>query len=381
MTRRSRRGIALAALALIALSCRNKNQIDAPPAPHAAPAKEGFEFAAADRKLVFPNDFGAHPAFQTEWWYYTGNVRNESGRHFGYQLTFFRRSLRSASDGETRAASLASQAVYMGHFALTDTQGAKHYSFERYSRAADAVAGARAQPHAVWLDDWQVSTARDGVRHIRAADGGIEIDLRLRPTKGPLAHGNRGYSQKGSDPNRASHYYSFPRMRSQGSITILGNQWEVQGESWMDHEFTSSGLADNQIGWDWFSLQLDNGFDLMLFHLRTDTGDVDPYSSGTIMDPAGLSRTLRRDDFSIEPTAHWRSPHTHGDYPSRWTIAVPSADLEIEVTPVIADQELVHSFVYWEGSVRISGNARGKPVAGFGFAELTGYARSMAGSF
>ncbi len=374
------RTTALSTILALLSGCSSGEQTAAPVPPHAAPARDGFAFASADRGLSFPDDYGSHPEFQTEWWYYTGNVESDGGRHFGYQLTFFRRSLEPPGETAVRDVATAATDIYMGHLALSDSAAGEQRAFERFSRGADLLAGASSHPHSIWLDDWRVETSPDQNRHLVAADGDVSIDLILAPTKGPVPHGVAGYSQKGADPNRASHYYSFPRMRTTGSIAVQGITYQVGGASWMDHEFTSSGLADDQIGWDWFSIQLDDGVDLMLFHLRTADG-VDPYSSGSLISDQGAVTRLGRDDFAIEAHGEWTSPRTGARYPAAWRVTIPDRGIDLQLQPRIADQELALSFVYWEGAVAVSGTHDAVPVRGNGYAELTGYARSMKGTF
>ncbi len=377
------RALSLCRLALVAcalgVGC-TAEPADLPPPPHAADSRPGFVYASADRPLAFPGDYGPHPEYQTEWWYYTGNLRTADQRRFAYQLTFFRRSLVAPAERVERTAELASADIYMGHFALIDVAAAEHRLFERFSRGGGALAGARSRPHAVWLDDWKVS-ADGAARVLSAADDDVALQLTLLPTLGPILHGEGGYSRKGADPRQASHYYTFPRLDTRGTVEIGGSSHAVSGSSWMDHEFTSSGLGDEQIGWDWFSLQLSDGSALMLFHLRTRDGGIDAYSSGTWIGADGSQRHLKRDDFAIAVDGHWTSPHTGARYPAVWRIEIPSVGLTLDARPFVADQEVVASFVYWEGAVEVTGSSAGGPVEGVGFVELTGYASSMKGAF
>jgi predicted secreted hydrolase len=341
----------------------------------------GFSRAEPGYTFVFPSDFGPHPDYQTEWWYYTGNLDTADGRHIGYQLTFFRRALQPAAERQARASSWATEQIYMAHFALTDVAGRRFSSFERFSRGAAGLAGAQAAPFAVWLDDWSVSETSAGTRRLRAAHEGIAIDLTLELSKPAVLQGIDGYSQKGSDAGNASYYYSLSRMKSRGTVSVGGENMAVGGLSWMDHEWSTSALASNQVGWDWFALQLDDGSDIMLYHVRTDDGGIDPLSSGTLIAADGSSRRLDISEFSVNSDATWRSPHSGASYPARWQIAIPSAGLSLAIEPYTPDQELNLSFVYWEGAVRITGNVGGRAVAGHGYVELTGYASSMQGQF
>jgi predicted secreted hydrolase len=315
----------------------------------------------------------------TEWWYYTGNLDTVDGRHFGYQFTIFRSALVSPEDRQQRPSSWATDQVYMAHFAVTNVDTGRFHSFERFSRGAAGLAGAQASPYQVWLEDWRVEELEPGVYHLRAAQDDVAIDLRLSDLKGPILQGDRGYSQKGPEPGNASYYYSLTRLASSGTVRVGETAYKVDGLSWMDHEFSTSALGPELVGWDWFSIQLDNGSELMVFQLRREDGSTDPFSSGTTVDPDGNTTRLGHQDFTVIVNDTWRNPHSDATYPAQWTISVPSKDLILEVTPYLADQELDASFIYWEGAVRIVGEHAGSAVSGNGYVELTGYAHSMQG--
>jgi predicted secreted hydrolase len=357
----------------------------------AAPPTGTTAFARAEgvREFVFPGDHGSHDDFQTEWWYYTGNLTSDGGEHFGYQLTFFRRALIPPAERTVRTSAWATDQVYMAHFALTDVRGNRHYSFEKLARGAGGVAGAQADPFRVWLEDWSVTGElapvaqpyRAAPQVLRASAGEIAISLELGDSKGPVLQGERGYSRKGPEQGNASYYYSLTRIASEGSVEIAGRTYRVSGLSWMDHEFSTSALGAEQVGWDWFSIQLDNGSELMVFQLRRADGSVDQFSNGTLVAADGSTRSLGPGDFSLETTSTWRSPRTRGVYPAGWVLAVPSASLRLAITPYIPDQEMQVSYTYWEGAVRVEGEVEGQQVRGNGYVELTGYAGSMQGEF
>jgi predicted secreted hydrolase len=252
---------------------------------------------------------------------------------------------------------------------------------ERFSRGAAGLAGARAAPFAVWLEDWSIAETEGGDWQMRAAVEGLSLDLALRDTKGPILQGDEGYSRKGPEPGNASYYYSLTRLETAGSVQVAGETYEVDGLSWMDHEYSTSALSAGQVGWDWFSLQLDDGTELMVFQIRRDDGLIDPYSSGTLVAADGERRHLEQGDFDIVVERAWRSPHTGADYPAEWTISIPAAGLTLGLEPYLADQELNVSYAYWEGAVRVAGERDGRPVSGDGYIELTGYAGSMQGQF
>ena len=342
----------------------------------------GFPRANGPRPLVFPVDHGAHPDFQTEWWYYTGNLDAPGGQHFGFELTFFRRALQPPAERQARTSDWAAQQVYMAHFAITDASGGRYRAFERLERGAAGLAGAVGEPlYRVWLDDWSVEQIGSQDYHLQAAQEGVSIDLRLVDAKGPVLQGDRGYSQKGTDAGNASYYYSQTHLDSTGSVSLNGKDYPVTGLSWMDHEFSTSALAPQQIGWDWFALQLSNGYELMVYTVRNQDGSIDPFSSGTIIAPDGSTRHLAHSDFTITPGGSWRSPHSGAVYPDNWVIEIPGTGARLDVRPYLADQELNLSFTYWEGAVRITGSWAGAAITGSGYVELTGYAHTMQGQF
>ena len=342
------------------------------------------EFMRADgpRTLVFPRDHGAHEDFQTEWWYFTGNLSTAEGREFGFQLTFFRRGLLPLAQQLPRKSTWATDQVYLAHFALADVKGRRFQYFERFQRGAGGLAGAQGEPgFRVWLDDWRVEQTAERKYHLAAGEGDLRLELDLADVKGPVFQGDRGYSQKGDEPGNASYYISLTRLVSQGAVEVGGVRYAVSGLSWMDHEFSTSALSQGQVGWDWFSIQLQDGSELMTYTIRREDGGVDPYSSGTVILPDGSTRRLGANDFTIRAEDSWESPHSGGVYPSAWVIEVPSEGLVLRVRPRLADQELNVSFIYWEGAVRVEGEKEGVRIEGSGYVELTGYAQSLENTF
>lgn len=343
---------------------------------------QGFDRVTGPLEFSFPKDHGPHPGYQTEWWYYTGNLQTAEGQHFGYQLTFFRRALVPPAEVINTESAWRTSQVYFAHFAISDIAGNNFQYAERFSRGAAGLAGAKGEPaYSVWLEDWSVGQLEDGTYQLQAATDEFGLNLRLVDQKGPILQGDRGYSPKGSEPGNASAYVSQTRLEATGEVTLAGAQYPVNGWNWMDHEFSTSALAEGQVGWDWFSIQLDDGSELMLFTLRREDGTSDPFSAGTWIAPDGSTQALARDAFDIRPTSEWRSPHSGAVYPAGWQVSIPALDLELTIAPLMRDQELNLSFVYWEGAVAVDGQRGGNPVEGFGYVELTGYAKSMQGQF
>ncbi|HSD28914.1 MAG TPA: lipocalin-like domain-containing protein [Vicinamibacteria bacterium] len=347
----------------------------------AGPDASRFARVTEPRPFTLPRDHGPHFEYQTEWWYFTGNAVAAEGRRFGFQLTFFRRGLTPGPPPD--GAGLSSNQVYFAHFAITDVAGGRHVAAERFSRGAGGLAGASGEPFAVWLENWRAdSLKRDGgaVRlAARDEETGLSLDLELAATKPLVAHGNRGLSPKSDEQGNASYYVGYTRMTARGRLGVSGDA-SVEGEAWFDHEWSTSALGPGAVGWDWFSLQLDDGREVMLFQIRREGGSVEPVSGGTLVEREGRARRLRLEDVSVDALDHWTSPESGGRYPSLWRVRVPSAGLDLLVEPRLDDQEMRTSFVYWEGAVRVSGSS---PAAssGQGYVELTGYARSMQGVF
>ncbi len=342
----------------------------------------GFARALMPRPFAFPADHGPHEAYQTEWWYYTGNLTTAAGQHVGYQLTIFRRGLTPGLPG--RQSDLGTNQVYFAHLAFTDVAAGSHTAFERFSRGALGLAGASGDPYRAWLEDWRVeSLAADGSAvHLVARSGSQALDLDLRSTKPIVAHGDQGLSPKSATVGNASYYLSYTRLATTGRVTLAAGQTTtVTGDSWFDHEWSTTALGPGAIGWDWFSLQLSDGRELMWYQIRRQDGSLEPVSGGTRVAPDGSTERLALGDVTVEVLNHWRSSASGGVYPSRWHVSVPSAQLSVDIVPWLPDQENRVSFAYWEGAVRITGTSGSVAIAGNGFVEMTGYATSIAGRF
>lgn len=334
-----------------------------------------YQLALPGRSLSFPQDHYSHPEFKTEWWYYTGHLETESGKSYGYQVTFFRFGLRDRQREEKERPPLYTD-LYMAHFALSDKQGRKFLFRERSNRGLGGKAGAAAHRYLVWNEDWKVR-GNGGGHVIEIKDRDVALRLTLVPLKPPVLHGDRGLSQKDEGKGRASYYYSLTRLKTDGELEIAGTRDRVRGLSWMDHEFGTNQLGEDQVGWDWFSIQLDNKSEIMLYLMRRRDGSADPHSSGTLVRENGATRRLAPSDFRIEILERWKSPKSGGDYPMRWKVAVPAEGIELEIAPFFPEQELdtqkSTKVTYWEGAVRVGGSYRNRVVQGLGYVELTGY--------
>ena len=370
------RTVRIGIVTLAALSVHLASAFGADPAP------TPFQPATAGYRYEFPRDHGSHPTYRTEWWYYTGHLQSKSGRAFGFELTFFRRGV-PPDKIKTLPSKWSVKDLYLAHFAVTDITGKRFHFSEKFSREGLGKAGADESRLRVWIDDWRAEAATDaiGAHTLVAHDKTHTLTLTLQPAKPLVTHGAAGISRKGKEVGQASHYYSFTRLTTTGSLTIDGEQFEVTGLTWMDHEFGSSELGAEQVGWDWFSIQLEDNTELMLYRMRRKDGSSDQASSGTFVSPDGRTRHLEVTDFQIESTATWTSSESKATYPSRWKLTFPSLDLTLDVTPLVADQELRTSrstkVSYWEGAVAVTGTKHGKPIKGQGYVELTGYAERL----
>ncbi|QRN98543.1 carotenoid 1,2-hydratase [Archangium violaceum] len=364
---------------------------DVAPAPSARPTlkvaealgggeggETGYTRALEPREFHFPEDHGPHPGFRTEWWYWTGNLSTADGHDFGYQLTLFRSAL--APGDAPRESAWGTRHVYMGHLALSDIGSGRFHATERFTRDALGLAGARTEPFRVWLEDWSAEALADGALPMKltAQGDGVSLSLVLEAGKPPVLQGDRGLARKGAAPGNASYYYSLTRMPSRGQVTVDGRVHEVTGQSWMDREWSTRPLGENQVGWDWFALQLSDGGELMYYQLRQKDGSVDPFSAGMLIPARGEPVRISRDDVRLEVSDTWKSPRGGTVYPARWRLSIPSQRLELNITPALADQELPVSVRYWEGSVRLSGTHEGQPLQGRGYVELTGYGDTPA---
>ena len=350
---------------------------------------EEFQRALPGRIFSFPQDHFSHPEFKTEWWYYSGHLQSldSDKKSYGYQLTFFRNALKKETKDAKSKWSIRN--LYFAHLALTDELKKTFEYREKISRGSLGEAGASSyekdeKPFRVWIEDWLVEGKGPSLEHqlLRARNQDLGIEFLLTPERKPVIHGQNGISQKAEGDGYASHYYSITRLKTEGKIFLKKAEIPVRGMTWMDHEFGSSQLREYQEGWDWFSIQLDNGVDLMFYQIRHQDGKTDPYSSGTIIFPDGNHQHLPLKDFEIKFLDQWKSQKSGAIYPSKWRLKVPASRIELSLVPTVKDQELITQestrVTYWEGSVRVEGNYQGNPMKGMGYVELTGYAKPFS---
>ncbi len=339
-------------------------------------AQDTWREALPGYRFEFPRDHAAHPDYKIEWWYYTGNVETTAGRRFGYQVTFFRVG---ADRQPVNPSAWAVRDLYMAHVAISDPDGRRYRFDERLTRGGPGLSGAATDRYHVWNENWSARLDADGRHVIEAPGTRVGVELLLDEGKPPAINGIDGVSQKGAQAGNASHYYSLTRMPTRGTLTIDGERFDVSGESWMDREFGTSFLEPDQQGWDWLSLQLDDGRELMIYQLRRAEGSRDPRSSGTLTDAAGRATHLSSTDFTITPGRTHRA-RSGAVYPIEWRIHIPAQQLTVEVTTPLAEQEMLAAsagIAYWEGLVDVTGTSRGRTVRGRGYLEMTGYKGSM----
>ena len=334
---------------------------------------------------TFPKDHGPHPGFRSEWWYYTGNLVAGSGDRYGFQLTFFRSQI-SPGDADQNwprpSSAWRTRQIYAGHAAVSDLNQNEHQHAELVAREALGIAGTlhEASQAKVFIENWS-ATIKAESHLLIASTPEFSIELRLQSAKPPVLHGQAGYSRKGSTAERASCYYSLTRLISKGVLTVGGQTVEVEGLSWMDHEYSTAPLEAGIVGWDWFSLQFSDQTELMLYLLREESGQINAASSGTFIDPSGQAQHLTREDFSVTALKHWKSPRSEAVYPVAWRINILPLAMEVMIEANLNDQEMVTSastgVTYWEGSVSASGAIAKQPVKASGYVELTGYAEAL----
>ena len=325
------------------------------------------EIPQPDKDILLPQDHYDHPNFRNEWWYFTGNLKDKNQQEFGYQFTIFRfkndednsNSLWSASD------------IYLGHLAITDIANSEYLHKEIYFRKSDlGLAGSDKDNNKIWISNWMLEFDGNDV-HLSARQDEIILDLTLKSRSIPILHGKQGYSKKGADPSNASYYYSITDYETTGKISIDKTVYEVTGNSWYDHEWSSGVLPENVIGWDWFSINLNEGSQLMIYQLRNINDVPTPYSAGTFIDENNKVINLNQDQFQLKPIKYWESESTKINYPLEWEIEIPELGINLLTVPKINKQEFNGSIIYWEGAIDVANSSNDS--LGEGYMELTGY--------
>ena len=332
---------------------------------------DAFERADAVRAFQFPRDHGMHEEFRTEWWYFTGHLTDAEQRPYGFQFTLFRFEL--DDDKHASESAWRTPRVFLGHFAITDIGSGKFHPFERMSRAFPGIAGASIDSQAVWLDDWRVEFDGDAPWSLHARHDTVELELKLAPLTPVVAQGEGGLSRKSAALGNASYYYSIPRLHARGVLRLPSGEHAVEGEAWLDREWSTSALDRDLVGWDWFALQFEDSSTLMFYRLRRRDGKPDPYSAGSYISASGEALTLDADDVRIEVASTWTSDVTGTRYPSAWKIEVEELDLSVSIVPRVAAQEWQGRFRYWEGAASFTGKRGSTAVGGLAYVELTGY--------
>lgn len=334
-----------------------------------------FRLATPGYEFSFPRDHGAHPAYRMEWWYYTGHLRTESGKRYGFEVTFFRVGIEPP--GTPRETRWDLHHVMPAHFAVTDVSGKAFRYYEKLNRSGPFTADAAEGRLDVFNEAWRVTTNGDGSWRLVAAEGKDALDLVLRARKPPAVHGENGISVKAAGAGYASHYYSMTRLEASGTI----NGERATGQAWMDHEFGSSALRENQQGWDWFSIQLDNDTEVMLYIIRRTDGTPDATSSGSLIASDGRVIHIRREQMRVTPLSRWTSKQSGATYPVSWRVELPPFGVTLTLRPLLLEQELITrgstGITYWEGAVAVTGSFRGVAVRGEGYVEMTGYDKAL----
>ncbi len=321
--------------------------------------------------VELPSHFFHQKKYRVQWWYFTGHLYDEAGREFGYELTFF------AAGVQLRPyrSRFGINTIYFSHFAISDVAGNKFHHYSNSDAGAFGFTGADDRRLHVWVDKASLEGTSERM-HIKAEAEATAIDLILVPSKRVILNGDRGYSRKSEEsPLIASLYFSFTDLQTSGMLKLGDQLFAVKGKSWFDREISSRGLTKNETGWDWFSLQLDDGREIMLYIIREKNGTTGAYSSGTFVQKDGSYRHLTAADFRVDVKSRHTSGETGTDYPSKWEVFIPSEKLKLLITPLVAEQEFpageAMGNAYWEGTCRIEGNAKGRA-----YVEMTGYQKT-----
>lgn len=376
---------------LLLVRLAGPGSLRADPAAHTA---DGYALPQPGRQFVFPRDHGSHPEFAIEWWYVTGHLSATNQGQYGFQATFFRKALLApGATNRATSADFGNDQIYLAHMALVDKNSGEFHYQERLNRAGwDAVAATNTLDvrNGNWAYRLAPSARGAPAQEVFALQASIGADiafsLNFTPKKPMVVFGTNGVSRKAADPQAASHYLTYTRLAATGTLTLDTTNVAVTGEAWMDHEFSSSQVGADQVGWDWLSLQLFDGREIMAYRMRRKDGTTDPYSTVAWVDPQSVVRQVGPNEFKWTVREHWHSPKTGSDYPAKMELAAlnpQSGQWEtFVVEPLVADQELagkIGGVGYWEGACRLR-DATGREI-GRAYMELTGYGQSLEGKF
>lgn len=334
--------------------------------------------ASPTRSISFPRDHYVHDGFRTEWWYFVGNLQNSQGRRFGYQLTLFRRGVRPPGSAAAESSFVRDWFAF-AHYAVSDLSGGDYWHDQTIVRGGFGEAAFPDDGQLVArIDEAVVERLKEEQWRISAITEAFSYDFTLTVERGPVLQGKAGYSQKAAGASQASMYYSIPRLRTEGTIRIGERVETVTGLSWLDREWASNQLAEDQAGWDWFSLQADDGSDLMLYQLRKKNGETDPFSKGLWWPADGEPEVVQWPDYQLEPLEWWQSDDGKTRYPVSWRVTIPEKQIEFEVRAALRDQELrLDPIRYWEGAVTFQGQRGDRAFGGRGYLEMTGYGEAL----
>ncbi len=321
---------------------------------------EGYTDVRPGKVLKFPEDHLAHPDYRIEWWYITANLSDAEDRPMGLQWTLFRNALLP----ETGEKGWAQPEFWMAHAAVTD--GRRHRFAERFARGGIGQAGVTGSPFTAWIDNWMMyGTSETGIDKLglKAEGDDFSYDVTL-VAEGPFVrHGDNGFSEK-SEKGQASYYYSQPFYQVKGELIIDGEKKAITGVAWLDREWSSQPLSEDQSGWDWFSLHFDSGDKLMIFRLRE--GVKEGFTSGTWISVDGKTENLVNEIIRFTPLEKRKVAGRM--IPVSWTIEIPDRGISVKTEALNEDAYMATLFPYWEGPVRISGSHPGR-----GYLEMTGY--------
>ena len=381
-------GRALFVIAFFISLLESRSANDASSAPKIT--ADGFAVPQAGRSFIFPRDHGSHPDFAIEWWYVTGHLSGANKTEYGFQATFFRRALQVAGSNSAGVAiDFGNDQIYLAHSALVNKNSGEFLNEEKFNRAgwdADSATNTLDVRNGNWSLKLMPESGREIFKLNFTVGANAGLTLQLIPKKSLVVFGTNGVSRKAAEPTAASHYLTYSRLAVDGTVTLSGTNIPVTGEAWMDHEFSSSQLGDGQVGWDWLSLQLYDGRELMAYRMRRKNDEMDAYSTVAWVDGQGRVKQIGPDKFTWTTLQRWKSKTTGADYPSVVQLAAENPNTgKVEtfiIQPFVVDQELAGKLggvAYWEGACRVL-NAQKKEV-GRAYMELTGYGQSLKGRF